>query len=80
MLRIMQILWPAFLMATVGVGLLFSMVDPDDLVIFGHPMAGAHLSAYGCGFLLLWALCSASAATSLWLAGNLAGAESHPPK
>lgn len=78
MLRIMQILWPAFLMATVGVGLLFSMVDPDELVIFGQPMAGAHMSAYGCGFLMLWALCSVSAATTLWLAGNKPGTDSQP--
>lgn len=67
MLRLMQILWPSFLAATAGVGVLFSMVDPDDMIVFGYPLAGHHLAAYTCGFLILWALCASAAATSVWL-------------
>lgn len=67
MLRMMQILWPSFLMAAVGVGLLFSMVDPDDLIVFGHSLAGERMAAYTCGFFLVWALCATAAATSVWL-------------
>lgn len=67
MLRIMQILWPSFLMATVGVGILFSMVDPDDLIVFGHSLAGDRMAAYTVGFLVIWLLCAVSAATTMWL-------------
>lgn len=67
MLRLMQILWPSFLAATAGVGMLFSMVDPDEMIVFGYHLAGHRLAAYTCGFFLLWALCAAAAATSVWL-------------
>lgn len=67
MLRMMQILWPSFLMAVVGVGLLFSMLDPDELIVFGHSLAGERMAAYTCGFFILWALCASAAATSVWL-------------
>lgn len=67
MLRAMQILWPSFLCAVVGVGLLFSMIDPDELIVFGRALEGHRLAAYGCGFFILWFLCAAAAATTLWL-------------
>ena len=60
--RLMWILWPGFLMAIPAVGVVFTLVDPADLHLFGAPLAVSRLGAYSVGFLLFWALgpgCSA---------------------
>ena len=56
----MQVLWPAFLMAIVAEGMLFSMVDPQELVIVGLPLADSREAAYTVGFFLFWALFACS--------------------
>ena len=66
--RLMWILWPSFLMATAGVGVLFSVVDPHDLHFFGEPVEVSRMAAYSLGFFALWALGSASS----WLTCMLA--------
>ena len=33
------ILWPAFLVAGLAEGLLFSFIRPEDLIFFGHHLA-----------------------------------------
>lgn len=77
MLRLMQILWPSFLMAALGTGLLFSMVDPDELIVFGFSLAGQRMAAYTCGFFMLWALGALAAGTTLWLSQSKPGS---PPR
>ncbi len=60
--RLMWILWPGFMMAIPGVGLVFTAIDPADLHAFGAPLELSRLGAYTLGFLFLWALgslCSA---------------------
>lgn len=61
--RIMQVLWPSFLMATVASGLFFSMFDPVDVQLFGVEITHTPLGIYTIGFMMFWALC----ATSSWL-------------
>lgn len=56
----MQVLWPAFLMAIVAVGVLFSMVDPRELAIVGAYLADSRGAAYTLGFLVFWALFACS--------------------
>lgn len=53
---LMQVLWPAFLVAIVAEGLFFSMVDPHELVVVGIHLADSRAAAYTVGFLLFWAL------------------------
>ncbi len=62
----MWVLWPGFLMAIPAVGIVFTLVDPEDLHAFGQPLQTSRLAAYSLGFLVFWALCSgASALTCL---------------
>lgn len=62
----MWVLWPGFLMAIPAVGIVFTLVDPEDLHAFGQPLHTSRLGAYTLGFLVFWALCSgASALTCL---------------
>jgi len=53
---LMQVLWPAFLVAIVAEGLFFSMVDPHELIVVGIHLADSRAAAYTVGFLLFWAL------------------------
>ena len=54
--RLMWILWPGFVMAIPSVGIVFTLVDPADLHLFGNPLELSRLGAYTLGFLLFWLL------------------------
>jgi hypothetical protein len=58
--RVMQVLWPSFLMATVASGLFFSMFNPEDVDVFGFELTHAPVAVYTIGFLLFWVLCASS--------------------
>lgn len=62
----MQVLWPSFLMAAVSVGIVFSMIDPQELVFIGLHLADSREAAYTVGFFLFWGLFAASSALT-WL-------------
>ncbi|CAM5189754.1 Transmembrane protein OS=Castellaniella defragrans OX=75697 GN=HNR28_000833 PE=4 SV=1 [Castellaniella defragrans] len=64
---LMWILWPSFLAAILGSGLVFALVDPLDVIILGRWQAG-RLPVYTLGFLLLWGLGAVSSALTLRLA------------
>lgn len=61
----MQVLWPAFLVAIVAEGLLFSLFDPHQ---FGADAESAlsREAVYTLGFFALWALFACSSALT-WL-------------
>lgn len=52
----MQVLWPAFLMAVVAEGIFFSLIDPHELGIVGTHLADSREAAYTIGFFLFWLL------------------------
>ncbi len=64
---LMQVLWPAFLMAIVAVGLFFSSIDPQELTIAGIDLADSREAAYTVGFLLFWVLFAISNWLTWWL-------------
>ena len=67
--RALTVLWPAFLMAGVLETFIFALVDPSDLHWFGAEAIGLSRQAiYTLAFLIFWALISAAAATTAWLA------------
>ena len=66
---LMQVLWPSFLMAVVAVGLFFSMIDPQELMFIGIPIADSREGAYTVGFFLFWVLFALSSSLT-WLLGN----------
>jgi hypothetical protein len=65
--RLIWILWPGFVAAIPAVGIVFTFVDPSDLHLFGEPLELTRLGAYSLGFLLFWALGSASSALTCLL-------------
>lgn len=65
---VMAILWPAFLMACMSSGVVFSLIDPIDLIVFGKKINLSSEAGYTIGFLLFWFLgCVASSITVILL-------------
>lgn len=64
---VMWILWPSFIAAGIGVGVLFTLIDPEALVILGSPLNLSRIAVYTLGFFILWALCAASSTLTCFL-------------
>jgi hypothetical protein len=63
---LMTILWPSFLMAGVSVGVIFSLIDPETLVILGSSLELSSVVIYSISFFVFWFLGTiASALTAL---------------
>ena len=60
--QLMWILWPAFLVAGMADGLVFSLFDPRDMQIFGEPVNLGPRAIYSIGFLLFWVFAATSSA------------------
>ena len=67
---LMYVLWPAFLVAVVAEGVIFSMIDPHELVIVGLHLADSREATYSVGFFILWILFSISSGLTWWLAST----------
>lgn len=63
--RLASVLWPSFLLASVGTVGLFTAFDPQEVgECLGRPMD--RLGAYTVGFFLLWGLTAASSALTCY--------------
>jgi hypothetical protein len=63
-------LWPAFLGAAVGDAILFTLIDPETIVLFGVHADVSRPAAYTIGFFVLWLLMIATSVTTLWLSDH----------
>ena len=64
---VMWVLWPSFIAAGIGVGILFTLVDPAELVVLGQPLHASRTAVYTLGFFVLWAICAVASALSCFL-------------
>ena len=65
--RILWVLWPSFLVAAVAELLVFAVIDPADLHLFGVPVDAGRMPVYTIGFFFFWALGAAAAALTVFL-------------
>ena len=65
--RLGWILWPAFLVAAIADGIVFSLFDPRDMYVFGEPVELSRIGVYSIGFFLFWAFGAASSALTCLL-------------
>jgi hypothetical protein len=65
--RLMWVLWPAFLVAGAACGVFFTVVDPTELTLFGHPLEASREVVYTVGFFAFWIITSASSALTVYL-------------
>jgi hypothetical protein len=65
--RILWVLWPSFLVAAVAELLVFAVIDPADLHVFGVPVQAGRMPIYTIGFFFFWAVGAAAAALTVFL-------------
>lgn len=65
--RLMWVLWPAFLVAAAANALFFTVLDPQDLSVFGRPLDLAREVMYTLGFFAFWGIAVASSALTVFL-------------
>ena len=63
------VLWPAFLGAALADAVLFTLIDPDTIMLFGVHSGVSRPSAYTVGFFVFWIIMIAASVTTLWLYG-----------
>ena len=63
------VLWPAFLGAALADAVLFTLIDPETIMLFGVHSGVSRPSAYTVGFFVLWVIMIAASVTTLWLHG-----------
>ncbi len=65
--RILWVLWPSFLVAAVAELLVFAVIDPADVHLFGVPVEVGRMTVYAVGFFLFWAVGASAAALTVFL-------------
>ena len=68
--RMMWILWPSFIAAGIGVGIVFTLIDPMELVVLGDHVHASRTNIYSLGFFVLWAIAAMASAMSCFLAAG----------
>jgi len=63
---LMWILWPSFLMAGVASAVVFALVDPLDVAIFGYIRPEREL-LYAAGFFFFWTIAGLSSFLTLYM-------------
>jgi len=67
--RLMRIVWPAFLVSALAEFVFFSVFDPFELHFFGTPLDLSREAIYTMGFFGFWGLAIASSAMTVALEG-----------
>jgi hypothetical protein len=60
--KLIWILWPSFIVAGVAEAVFFTALDPQELIVFGEPVAWSRTAVYSIGFFVFWALTAATSA------------------
>ena len=77
--KIMQVMWPSFLVAIVAVGAFFSLFDPQEFWLFGEHQEISRQGAYTIGFFGFWGVGIASSALTVFLARPSGGGRGDAP-
>lgn len=70
------ILWPSFLVAGMAEGLLFTFINPQDLLPFGHHLDISDEGIYTIGFFIIWTFCAVSSALTAYILPGIESPES----
>lgn len=65
--RLMSIAWPAFLAAAALEMMVFAVLDPDTLALFGEPANWSRYTVYTATFFIFWVAMMASSALTAML-------------
>lgn len=67
MLKILLVLWPSFVVAGIAEGVFFTVIDPQELYLFGEPVNFSRLATYSIGFFCFWVVCATSSLMTWFL-------------
>lgn len=67
MQRTILMLWPSFLVAAVAEAVFFTVIDPQQLYLFGQPVHFSPVTTYSLGFFGFWAVCAATSLLTCFL-------------
>ena len=67
MRRIMWVLWPSFVVAGIAEGVFFTVIDPQELYLFGEAVHLSKVATYSIGFFGFWVVCAASSLMTWFL-------------
>jgi hypothetical protein len=65
--NLLRILWPSFLVTAVQIGVLFTLIDPTEVLWLGDHPEFTRQGVYTLGFFLCWAMVSVACALTLYL-------------
>ena len=78
--RLMWVAWPAFLVAAVLEMLVFAVLDPESLSLFGERLAWSRYSVYTVTFFIFWGMTMVSSALTMLLALSPTDVTRHQPQ
>ena len=78
--RLMWVAWPAFLVAAVLEMLVFAVLDPESLSLFGELLAWSRYSVYTVTFFIFWGMTMVSSALTMLLALSPTDVNRHQPQ
>ena len=78
--RLMWVAWPAFLVAAVLEMLVFAVLDPESLSLFGERLAWSRYSVYTVTFFIFWGMTMVSSALTMLLALSPTDVNRHQPQ
>lgn len=67
MLKVLLVLWPSFVVAGIAEGVFFTVIDPQELYLFGEPVHFSRVATYSIAFLGFWLICAASSLMTWFL-------------
>lgn len=70
MRRAIWILWPSFLVGGVAEAIFFTLFDPMELHVLGHPVDLSRTAVYTLGFFVFWGFAAASSALTCFMQRN----------
>ena len=65
--RLIWILWPSFIVGGIAEGVFFTLIDPQELYLFGEPVHWSATAVYSVGFFMFWMVAAASSAFTCFL-------------
>ena len=66
MKKMIEVLWPSFLVAGLAEIVFFTVINPQELYFFGEPVRVSALATYSIGFFGFWLICAASSLTTVF--------------
>ena len=66
MLKWIQVLWPSFLVAGIAEAVFFTVINPQELYLFGEPVKYSLTATYSIGFFGFWLVGAASSLLTLF--------------